>query len=357
MTSEVGVCPSCGERQRRERSDDANGVRLECQACKQTTWSGSWKWLSLDASGEITEVACPGCGKKSLALKERTYLDCGLCGLTVLCRRCSNCSEPFAADSRSDRATCPSCGFGQRFSKAPKASIIEVSGSTGWVLNIQDPLRNLSIPNHAGLNEALKTNGIDGDGFIDDPTWRLLSGTILDIEGVSGLAKGSVDLLFFGGVLHVLIEGHQKFISVPLASLTEFQFAGRGRHSTSADFEVVGGGFGLGGAAKGMAEAWGINTVIQLLTSRTAVESLVHLAWSPGRLTVLNESIPPEQLAHSFRDIVHELNSRGRSPERATETDSPAESLSQQLATLAKLWKEGALSESEFEAAKGKLLG
>ena len=219
-----------------------------------------------------------------------------------------------------------------------------------------DPLRGLAVLNRPEIKAALEAEGIDEATLIEDKSWRLLSGSILSITGISGLAQGGVDLFFFDDQVRILTQGHGQFRSVVFADINELQFGGRGRHAVSSDIQVVGGGFGLAGAAKGIGEALVINSVVGALTRRELIESVVHLEWGSGSLTLVNEEHTPVQVAYSLRGVVADLNDRRLGSLGRPETASSHRSISTQLIELTQLWRDGALSDEEFKAAKAQVI-
>ena len=251
---------------------------------------------------------------------------------------------------------CPYCGFLQRHHKAPRASVEIVLGADSADNPPPDLLQNPKVLDYTEIESALLESGIEKATLTGDEGWRLLSGSILAISGLAGLAKGSVDLLFFDEYLRILIQGHNRFLAVPFSDLTGLQFAGRGRHSASSKFQVVGGGFGLEGAAKGIGEALVFNSVIQALTSREVIESVIQITWTTGSLTLSNEEHTPEQIAHSLSAVVSELNRKIYLVEDEPVTGNAYAHISGELRELTQLWRDGALSDEEFTAAKAKVI-
>ncbi len=107
---------------------------------------------------------------------------------------------------------------------------------------------------------------------------------------------------------------------------------------------VIGGGFGLRGAVKGMLEAAAINA----LTSRTTTNTFLRLATSDAEVFLHTSAVEPASLRMSMSRAIMGMDA-GRTGDTGT--------LPAQLRELDKLRKEGVLSEDEFRAAKRRLLG
>ena len=131
------------------------------------------------------------------------------------------------------------------------------------------------------------------------------------------------------------------------------EIGGPGLVRTGGGF--VGGGFGAAGAIEGMA----IATVMNALTTRTSIKTVVRVQGTSCELFLLHTSVTPEQLrihlSHSLTAIRNarsaELSSTNQH-RAAPEPTSPVEELSK----LAGLLQSGLLSREEFDLLKTKLL-
>jgi hypothetical protein len=132
-------------------------------------------------------------------------------------------------------------------------------------------------------------------------------------------------------------------IEIPYERLIGFEFKG-GVTRTGGGF--FGGGFGLAGAVEGILAA----RVLNDLTAKTKVNSLVRISASDGELYVHHGAVPPEELRSLFAPAVNAVEARGAV--RA----SSASDLTALLAKLADLHGSGALTDDEFQQAKAALL-
>ena len=185
---------------------------------------------------------------------------------------------------------------------------------------------------------------------------RRVHGQIVDLEGVSGLATGACTLKFTERSLSLVFPGGSQSIEVPYSSIKSLQFAGRGEHAVSSNFGIVGGGFGLQGAAQGIMEAEVANLLIQRLTSRQVVETLVGLEWSGGKVLLLNTVITPEVMASRLHPYVERIKQEATSADSSAPSSGEIDVMSDLKQLVA--WREsGILDDQEFKVAKAKLLG
>lgn len=121
----------------------------------------------------------------------------------------------------------------------------------------------------------------------------------------------------------------------------------RGKSETSRT-RLWGGGFGIIGAATGIAAA----SLINSLTQRTVEWTLVDLATCDGSVTIWIDQ-PVDRVRQGlrrFRDAIVAAQGCG--------TPRPdAETLTAYLERLASLRNDGMLDEAEFRAAKARILG
>lgn len=195
--------------------------------------------------------------------------------------------------------------------------------------------------------------------------------------------RAEVDLLFDGDDIKVHTSpaqhGREPVARLPYVRQFTVELSGPGRFTTGGGF--VGGGFGLGGAVEGMAIAGILNS----LTTRTRVVSVVALLSAEYEAFFLCQEYTPDELRRILAPVflrARQLNvALGPSSEPVpngeelkagtsqppvtssparTEQSAPtpvAEDLVGTLERLAALHRAGALSDAEFEQAKARALG
>lgn len=133
--------------------------------------------------------------------------------------------------------------------------------------------------------------------------------------------------------------------SLPYVSLISIDVSGSGRTTTGGGF--MGGGFGLGGAAEGIAVAALLNT----LTTRTQMNTVLRIQSDTGELFFHNDAMTPDELRIRLSPIYTKLRQRAAIPAPSTSNDVIG-----RLSALADLRDRGAITAEEFEKLKGDLL-
>ena len=138
--------------------------------------------------------------------------------------------------------------------------------------------------------------------------------------------------------------------SIPMDSVREIDFSGPGKYQTGIEFSSY--APGAAGALLGALRARALNN----LTSKTKVSTIVRIATQSSAGHWEHTKKTPEQLrielSWVLSRVTENLNSRAAPQNVSTPPD-----LVERLARLAELHRAGDLSESEFEAAKARLLG
>ncbi|AMO23929.1 hypothetical protein GCM10027034_19830 [Ramlibacter solisilvae] len=129
--------------------------------------------------------------------------------------------------------------------------------------------------------------------------------------------------------------------------VTSLELGGTGRTESGGGF--VGGGFGLEGAAIGMAAA----SILNALTTKSEINTVVRVAWDRGEAFFHTSAFTPSdgriKLSKTFTNVAN-ANPKAADPVQANET------LTAQLEKLAALRAQGVLTEEEFVRAKERLL-
>ena len=193
------------------------------------------------------------------------------------------------------------------------------------------------------------------------PRIEVIQGEILSLDGISGLAKGTLTIRFDADAVLLERDGGAGNDRIAFTDVISLQFAGRGHYSESSEAQIIGGGFGLDGAAKGILEAALANYAISRITRRTVIETFVGLQWRSGSLVLFNTSRTPEDLAVGTKWVVDAMALATETAVNRSigEIGSPPSSADVvgQLERLHRLHQSGGLSDGEFAAAKGRLIG
>lgn len=141
---------------------------------------------------------------------------------------------------------------------------------------------------------------------------------------------------------------------VPYGEVEDVEIGGPGLVKTGGGF--VGGGFGATAAIEGMA----IATVLNALTTRTSIKTIVRIQGNGCELFLLHTRLTPEQLRIAMSHPLAAIRS-ARVTKRAggTQHQAPATPRSpvEELAKLADMLEKGLLTREEFDLMKAKLLG
>lgn len=197
-------------------------------------------------------------------------------------------------------------------------------------------------------------------------SWVFLGGANLAVK--TGL---TVDVLFGTEKVQIYRSMAQPqdtpLVELGYARSFSIELSGPGRFTTGGGF--VGGGFGLMGAAEGMAIAGLLNS----LTTRTQVQSVIAVLSAEYEAFFLSQQHAPDEL----RRMLAPAFLRGRQLSVNSAVDAPArdngslamrdqaleagaaavKDLTEMLERLATLHRAGALTDAEFAAAKAQALG
>ena len=113
----------------------------------------------------------------------------------------------------------------------------------------------------------------------------------------------------------------------------------------------MGGGFGLAGAAAGMLTASALNA----LTTRTGIETILHLQTPSAELFLYHGKVTPEALRRSLSPVFLRLR-QNAVPDEPEQSESGDDHVVDRLHKLADLLDRGMISDEEFATLKAKLL-
>lgn len=163
------------------------------------------------------------------------------------------------------------------------------------------------------------------------------------------------DVLFLEDRLVVFAHRQAKvLVELPYSQVEDVEIGGPGLVKTGGGF--VGGGFGVSGAVEGMA----IATVLNTLTMRTSIKTVVRIQGTSCELFLLHTRLTPEQLRIAMSRPLGAIRSaRATQAARGTQHEAPvaAPSPVQELTKLADMLEKGLLTREEFDLMKAKLLG
>jgi Protein of unknown function (DUF2510) len=152
-------------------------------------------------------------------------------------------------------------------------------------------------------------SGERGYWYFDGRDWtghrvsaRRIDGSILSVTGVYGIATGLCSIIFERDSVVVMLGDASNLRRLNYPDITALQIAGRGAVVTTSGGGWMGGGFGAGGILEGVALA----TVLNALTTTRAhhIETIIHLNWHSGSLTMLNTQLLPDQWAWLLSPVI-----------------------------------------------------
>jgi len=130
---------------------------------------------------------------------------------------------------------------------------------------------------------------------------------------------------------------------VPYSHIEDVEIGGPGLVKTGGGF--IGGGLGVNGAIEGMALA----SVLNGLTTRTSIKTVLRIQGTGCELFFLSTTITPEQLRIAM--------SRPLGAIRSARAATAPPSLAGELSKLAGMLEKGLLTREEFDLMKGRLIG
>ena len=282
----------------------------------------------------------------------------------IQCANCGNRLNTYSADENLVLGRCPRCSADSVLEKPQPRGFpgvrmtcslcSVVTWSSDWTF---EPLRD--VPKSGVTHRDFGRYSVPENEIallLSNPDRRIARGEIISISGLSGMAKGRCSVVFDLDVVRIAIENEPGFHEIPYDSVQSLQFAGRGSHTVSSGARVIGGGFGLEGAAVGMMEAALANAVIKKATKQHLIETIVTLQWNSGSLVLFMGDATPEDVAARLQVVVTRLKEAANSVAPAPITSPPIDLVSQ-IKELAALREQGVISEAEFAAAKAKILG
>ena len=224
------------------------------------------------ARGQATvAIECIRCGAGHCIVSEQTGYTCHVCGAQMFFRRCSRCKKVVQLDevnTRSNRA-CPYCG-------------VTINGRWGKAV-ARDQEEQLALSGHPQ---------------VADPNLRVVRGVVAVASGIPGITPGASCSVRFRSdrieVVPLTRNGFGNAVAIEYADVDGLELSGPGAKTTTTDAGLIGGGFGLQGAAKGIALA----TLINALTRRrrTTIDTVVDLKAGPSEVLLRTHTFEPAVL-------------------------------------------------------------
>ena len=205
--------------------------------------------------------------------------------------------------------------------------------------------RNNSVVSVFTLQEIASAYQSENAGYasLAEKHGSAMRGHVLDGAGWAPPIGGVVSIEFSDVELKLRVTSSKTF-SAPFSDLSDISING---FSSNTSAGLIGGGFGVKGAAEGILAA----TIINRLTSKTKEWVIVNVAGKTGSVQLLipnTQEMPVRQLFRKAQDgLVESAN-----PHLNESKDSIASSLER----VTSLFEKGLLTETEFKAAKSKIL-
>lgn len=237
---------------------------------------------------------CSECGAGSVVKPTASEKTCAVCAAITLYRSCPRCGNIGTIPPRITPPNvrgCNKCGRDskrQRWNLA-KHSDIYTGSAKGWALEVYGA-------EHVG--QALS-----------DPERRRIDGSILSMTGISGMANGGCTVYFDRTEAVAMIGDTDHRRHLNYSDITSLQIGGRGDvvTTTTSGTQWSGGGFGPAGIIEGVA----LSKIMTSLTSKTTtqhqIETIFHLDWNSGSLSLLNRVMLPDQWAARLAPVIRRI--------------------------------------------------
>ncbi len=152
-----------------------------------------------------------------------------------------------------------------------------------------------------------------------------------------GISKKSIIIIKINDLLDI--------IDIPFEEINEVEISGPGTVVTDAG--MSGGGFGLEGFIKGAAAAALINAV----TTRKTTNTFMRIMTATGEIYIHTSEIEPDALKIKFSPVFVYLKNKANQQFKIA-----GSSIAEEIERLQKLFKDGILTQEEFDAAKKKVI-
>ena len=181
-----------------------------------------------------------------------------------------------------------------------------------------------------------------------EPILEQLRGAhVLGGHGLPLRAGAELDVVFGPESLVLRPEGRAE-LTVPYHAIVALEIGGPGARTTGGGF--IGGGFGPVGAADGML----IGTALNMLTTRTRVDTVICVQTDAAELFLHTGTVAPDPLRMRLSGVFnilrrHQSAGGGALPASAGQVEDT-------LRSLASLQEQGLITEDEYKAKKAEVL-
>lgn len=278
-----------------------------------------WQWDGKWVHAHRLDISCDRCesviavdeGKKEFKCPDGHRQD------FIACKACKGTFQR-PTESRQMTTRCPHCGSASLYVTTVSAWTwaADQSGRGQW------PERSVTDPDRRVLGDFKLAAG---------------GGTRIPAGSPSRIDFASAGMTVAGG-------GFEEF--VPYSNVKAIQISGS---TTNTSAGVFGGGFGVVGAVEGMLAA----SVINSLTSRRSVFSLLRVEARDAEYVFVSETVESGSLNMMLTPVLLRIR---QAQAVALPASAPVASMADELTKLAQLREAGVLSDQEFAAAKARLL-
>jgi hypothetical protein len=251
---------------------------------------------------------------------------------------------------------------GQFAVEGAMARAFEPKNTDGFVAGYDD--RGRFVVGYDGCGKPIYGHdyGADRDGTGVALPQNPEAGVLVRLPGVifiGGYCKGAelnagwaYELLFRDDRLLLLSKrGFTPLAEIAYVDIREIEVGGPGLVKSGGGF--IGGGFGLVGAVEGVA----IASVLNALTTRTAIKSVLQIQATVGELFFLHTKMVPQDLRIFLsRAIVAVRDAKVSTDAKESEGHVGSASQLDELERLARLLEGGLLTREEFDQLKANLI-
>jgi Short C-terminal domain len=323
------VCPDCGTPPHGASACKECGRSLAyTRLPTRSAWAAKRTAADRHATGTqpaAVEIPCPKCKARKELSADAVELRCRGCSAHYRFLRCSSCGSTAQVGATLGRGapwSCPSCGT---------KSTLPMFG--------QPPFGSA-----AEIYRQLSTKGL----LSDDPDKRTLGGfTMIGGNGYDIPVKAVCSVNCTPTDVRIVIAGQHDALAIPYDALTAVELSG-GTRTSGARFR--GGGFGVTGAIEGMA----IASVLNALSRKTTINTVLRVATSQGELFLHHGSVTPAIMRNTLSPLFTRFEASRAAP--VAPAPAPADDPTTQLERLTRLRDAGALTEDEFQAARTPLV-